>query len=314
MYLLKIGLISLAVLLVIITALYSYYIYAPIPRIPQLGANISSSTIKVGELERRFLSYVPAKPLPRPALVIMLHGSGLDGKRFREWTGYRFDQLADKDGFLVAYPDGYKGNWNDCRIDAPFEAKQLNIDDMGFLHALIAYYERQYHVDPEKVFVFGYSNGGQMAFRLAMETPEKVAGIATVCASLPDAATCSCTMNGTTPPVLMVNGTADKIIPYNGGEVNLFFKKVGTAISALATAQHFAARNNAMEETPATASTVVSQRKWTKEGRTIVQFISISGGGHTIPQLTFRFPRLLGLTATEYDSPSEACRFFGLDK
>lgn len=314
MYLLKIGFISLAVLLVIIAALYSYYIYAPVPKTPPLSAAISSSTIKVGELERSFLSYVPAKPHDHPALVIMLHGSGLDGKRFREWTAYSFDQLADKHGFLVAYPDGYKGNWNDCRINAPFEAKQLNIDDMGFLHALIAYYEQQYNVDPKKVFVFGYSNGGQMAFRLGMETPEKVAGIAAVCASLPDAATCSCTMQGVTPPVLLVNGTADKIIPYNGGEVKLFFKKVGTAITAPATAEHFANRNGATEERSANTSTALSQRTWKKEGRTFVQLISIPDGGHTIPQPRFRFPRLLGTTSSAYDSPSEACHFFGLDK
>ncbi|ACU60595.1 CE1 family esterase [Chitinophaga pinensis] len=314
MYLLKIGCISLAVLLVIIAALYSYYVYTPIPKTPPLSATIRTSKIKVGELERSFLSYVPAKAPDHPALVIMLHGSGLDGKRFREWTGYSFDQLADKHGFLVAYPDGYKGNWNDCRINAPFEAKQLNIDDMGFLHTLIAYYERQYNIDPAKVFVFGYSNGGQMAFRLAMETPEKVAAIAAVCASLPDAATCSCTMQGATPPVLLINGTADKIIPYKGGEVTLFFKKVGIGISAPATAKHFADRNNAVEQQPETTSGTISQRTWIKEGHAFVKLISISGGGHTVPQQTFRFPRLLGMTSTAYDSPSEACHFFGLDK
>ena len=316
MYLLKIGFISLAALLLIIIALYSYYVYAPIPKVSTLSATIRSSVIKVGELERSFLSYVPATPLTHPALVIMLHGSGLDGKRFREWTGYAFDQLADKQGFLVAYPDGYKGNWNDCRINAPFDATRMNIDDVGFLHALIAYYEKQYNVDPARIFIFGYSNGGQMAFKLAMESPQKIAGIAAVCASLPDAATCSCHTKGVTPPVLMINGMQDKIIPYNGGEVNLFFKKVGTAISAPATAQHFAERNGAVEVLHETASTTtkVLQRKWTKEERTIVKLISIPDGGHTIPQLTFRFPRVMGVTSTAYDSPSETCRFFGLDK
>jgi polyhydroxybutyrate depolymerase len=61
----------------------------------------------------------------------------MDGKRMRKWTGYEFDRMADAQGFLVLYPDGYRGNWNDCRKNATFAAKKENMDDVRFILALI---------------------------------------------------------------------------------------------------------------------------------------------------------------------------------
>jgi polyhydroxybutyrate depolymerase len=74
-------------------------------------------------------------------------------------------QWADRKGFVVVYPDGYKHNWNECHKDATFPAKLENIDDMGFIHALIARMAQEEHgIDIKHVFVLGYSNDGQMAF------------------------------------------------------------------------------------------------------------------------------------------------------
>jgi polyhydroxybutyrate depolymerase len=102
----------------------------------------------------------------------------MDGEMMRKWTGYEFDQWADRKGFVVVYPDGYKHNWNDCHKNATFPAKLENIDDMGFIHALIARMAQEHGIDTKHVFVLGYSNGGQMAFRLAIETPDEVAAVA----------------------------------------------------------------------------------------------------------------------------------------
>ena len=51
--------------------------------------------------------------------------------------------MADRHGFIVLYPDGYKNNWNDCRKDAPFAANKENVDDVGFLRALVEQYRRE---------------------------------------------------------------------------------------------------------------------------------------------------------------------------
>jgi polyhydroxybutyrate depolymerase len=100
----------------------------------------------------------------------------MDAKLMREWTGYEFDQLADQHGFVVVYPDGYKRNWNDCHSRATFAAHTENIDDMGFVKGLIAREVAQHQIDGKHVYVLGYSNGGQMVLRLALQAPEQVAG------------------------------------------------------------------------------------------------------------------------------------------
>jgi poly(3-hydroxybutyrate) depolymerase len=101
-----------AILVLIVVALsgadYAYYWYSPAPLAPHLSTAVQRSTMRLGERERTYLAYVPANLPPKSALVIVLHGSGMDGKRMRECTGYEFDRLADQRGFAVLYPDGYR--------------------------------------------------------------------------------------------------------------------------------------------------------------------------------------------------------------
>ena len=91
-----------AVLFLIILALgaaaYWYYLYSPAPRMPPLSAAIQRGRVRVGDRQRSYLAYVPAKLPSGSALVIALHGSGMDGMRMREWTGYEFDRMATSGG------------------------------------------------------------------------------------------------------------------------------------------------------------------------------------------------------------------------
>jgi polyhydroxybutyrate depolymerase len=172
----------------------------------------------------------------------VLHGSLMDAKLMREWTGYEFDQLADQHGSVVVYPDGYKHNWNDCHSKATFPAHTENIDDMGFVKGLIAREVAQRQIDEKHVYVLGYSNGGEMALRLALQTPEQVAGIAIAGASLPVPEDSSCPEQGSVP-LLVVDGEKDPFNPIDGGRVTLFgFGYRGRALSAFDTAQMFAKR------------------------------------------------------------------------
>ncbi|WP_419803183.1 alpha/beta hydrolase family esterase [Mucilaginibacter sp.] len=225
--------IIVGVLLLLVVIAYFYFAYALVPNEPQLSAKIEQATIQVNNQTRSYLYYIPKKLSPKPALIIALHGTGMNADKMRQWTAYEFDQLADQKGFAVIYPNGYKGNWNDCRSDAPFPAKKENIDDVGFIRSLIENFSKDYGIDPGKVYVFGFSNGGQMALRLAMEVPNLVAAVSAVSANLQTPATCSCVLEGQTSRVMLVAGTKDPINPYNGGEVTLFgLKKIGTVVSA----------------------------------------------------------------------------------
>jgi len=97
--------------------------------------------------------------------------------------------------------------------------RQVNIDDMGFIRALITRMAQEHGIDPRHVFVLGYSNGGEIAFRLAVETPDEVAAVAALGASLPTPDASSCAQQGRTARVMLANGTLDPINPYEGGKV-----------------------------------------------------------------------------------------------
>jgi len=75
---------SVTLLLAIVALIgvaYVYYWYSPAPPLPPLGAAIRRNTIRVGGEDRTYLTYVPASLTPQSALVIVLHGSGMDGAR-----------------------------------------------------------------------------------------------------------------------------------------------------------------------------------------------------------------------------------------
>src|SRR5215470_7309593 len=122
-----------------------------------------------GGRERTFIEYVPKTLKPGAPLLFVLHPSGGDAASMRQYSNYEFDELADKHGFLVVYPDGFDNTWNDCRGGSPFSSKRLKIDDAGFVTSLLNLEVTAHAVDRKRVFAAGWSNGAQLAYRLALE-------------------------------------------------------------------------------------------------------------------------------------------------
>ena len=219
---------------------------------------------------------------------------------------------------MVVYPDGYKHNWNDCHSKATFPAHTENIDDMGFVKGLIAREVAQRQIDEKHVYVLGYSNGGEMALRLALQTPEQVAGIAIAGASLPVPEDSSCPEQGSVP-LLVVDGEKDPFNPIDGGRVTLFgFGYRGRALSAFDTAQTFAKR---LGVTSAPQEIHLDPQKsgdptsadgflWPSAPSPVVALYKIEGGGHVVPQPVFRYPRILGHTTTAVDMPKLMIEMF----
>lgn len=293
--------------------LAAWLLYAPEPQEPQLSGQVERATLRVGALERSYLIYKPAKVAKAPPLLVVFHGSmGSPGKARAE-TGYEFDRLADRDGFVVAYPQGYGGNWNDCRKAASYPARSLDIDDLGFFEALVARLQRERNVDPARVFVTGASNGGHFVYRLALERPARIAGAAVFAGNLPTADNTVCIQQGPPPPILIVNGTKDPINPYKGGRVTLFgFGNRGTVQSARQSAAWFARGAGRPVTTliPARAKgdrTSVTRSAW---GGGRVVLLTVNGGGHQIHQRAYRPSRILGRATTAIDGPAEAWAFF----
>ena len=310
---LRIAVVGVALLVVALAVAYAYFVRAPSPTAPRLSGQSDHAKIRVGSRDRTFSRYVPARMKPGAALLLALHGTGQTGQQLREWTGFGFDLAADQGGFMVLYPDGYRAAWNDCRKSQLTATKKEDFDDMGFLRALVEMAQREHGIDPARVHAFGYSNGGQMAYRLVNEAPALLAGFATVSAYSVAADDSICLQTTPTPPFMLVAGTGDTIVPLGGGMTSIFGRKRGVVLSAQATIDEFL-RRNGITAAPKEGSPAASIRSqvWEKEGRPYVAFYTVAGGGHTVPQSAFRFPRIMGATSTELETPAQVVSFFGL--
>src|SRR5688572_9647629 len=113
-------------------------------------------------------AYDPAKPLP---LVIAMHFYPGTGEDLQELVG--LDAKADRECFLVAYPDGHGGGFNAMVCCG-------SNDDVGFISTLTRHLVQTWKADPDRVYLTGISNGGDMSFRLAVEAPGLFAAIGVV--------------------------------------------------------------------------------------------------------------------------------------
>lgn len=310
---------GLAVLILLLAGAFAWLLYAPSPAAPRLDASVQRDSLRVGERTRRYAFYAPARLPPDPPLVLALHGSMGDAQKMRRETAYGFERLADRHGFIVVYPEGYEGHWNDCRKKGPYAAKQLGIDDVGFMRALAARFRAAHGVDSARVFAVGISNGGHLGYRLALEAPGLVRAVAAVGANLPAPENMDCAPAAGTASVLIMNGTEDPINPYEGGRVTLFgFGDRGNVLSARQSAAYFARRSGIagapaterIAQPPGSGPTFAERAAWRSAAGDEVVLYTIHGGGHSIPQPHARSPRLLGRTHRALDGPAEIWSFF----
>ncbi|PWK18793.1 polyhydroxybutyrate depolymerase [Arcicella aurantiaca] len=152
------------------------------------------------------------------SLVFVLHGSGGNGLQNRGGAK-KIEEIAPTENILLVYPDGYKRFWNECRKTANSAANLENINENAFFSLMIEYFEKHYKIDAKKIFAVGTSGGGHMAYKLGLTMPEKFKAITAIIANLPDTNNIDCVEKHVPIPVMIINGTADKTNPYEGGEV-----------------------------------------------------------------------------------------------
>jgi polyhydroxybutyrate depolymerase len=297
--------------------LFGYFLHSPDPEPPPPPGTVARGTVAIGGLERTYRTYVPRALSKNAPLVIVMHGSGESGAEARIETGYGFERLAEAHGFAVAYPDAYTFDWNDCSRVGDYRANGTEVDDVGFLDAMVDKVAAELGSDRERVYATGVSAGGSMAMRLALEAPLRYRAVAAVSANVPTAANFKCQPAAQSTSLLIMNGTEDPLVPFAGGEINLlgWFYKGGDVRSSRDSAQYFADRIGPAAQ-PTTTSTSVSggfrveRLLWRNDAGPEVELVAIHGGGHGMPQPYWRRPRLLGPSPMQPDGPALAWAFF----
>ena len=315
----KIGLVFAAAV-IIVAAVVRYLFVVPAIEPPLLQGKLQRHAFSFDGLDRTFSFYVPAELRRDAPVVLVFHGSGGSGERIRQATAYAFDLLADQHGFVAVYPDAYEKYWNDCRATGDYAARQLDVNDTGYIRSLLAFVQKQHGVGPGRVFAVGYSDGGQMSFRLAMETPALIRGAAAIGASMPAQKNLACKPAGKALAVMLINGTDDPVNPFDGGEVAWLdrFGRRGLVKSSLESAEYWAGlagyqaapfQHRYPDSVPEDGS-VATRIVWTDPGQPEISLITVHGGGHTIPHPYKRFPRFLGRTNRDFSAADEVWRFF----
>lgn len=279
----------------------AWFFYAPMPKASAVAGE--SRSVDVDGRARRYLVVTPPALKAHAPVLLVLHGSLMDGPKMRGMLGARFERLARAQGAIVVYPSGIEGHFNEGRVTAKTSARTLNIDDVGFFRAIVDRLAAEHRIDRRRVYAFGYSNGGAMALRLAAEAPDLVAGVIVACANVPTPDNMDWKLQTARTAVVLLAGTKDPIVPYDGGRVTIFgFGDRGTVLSATASAGWFAQRSGlaaepVAETTQRIGAIDVRQQDWGTPAR--VRLVTMQGAGHTVPQADYRFPRFLGATVAD---------------
>jgi polyhydroxybutyrate depolymerase len=287
---------------------------------PPLSGDLLEERFEHDGIPRRVQLYRPASLQPGAALVVVLHGSMGDAEQARGGFAYEWDRLADRDGFLVAYPEGFDRHWNGCRKAGPYRANLEDVDDVGFLDALAARAAEAHRIDRRRTYATGISNGGQMALRLALEAPRRWRAVAPVIASLPAEDNMGCRTEGRPVSILVMNGSEDPMNPWAGGRVALYgwLGDRGNVLSSEETIRYWAElAGHAGEPTieplpdrdPDDGSTL-ERRHWRAPGKPHVQLLAMLGAGHTVPHPALRMPRIIGRTNRDAVGAELIWRFF----
>jgi polyhydroxybutyrate depolymerase len=237
-----------------------------------VGTLVAEHSLTVDGVKRTYRSVIPATPATHPLpLMIVLHGRGQ-----QPWTAVRatgFLPFARKGQAVLVYPDGISRSWNAgsgcCGV-----AGTRGTPDTAFVTAVVADALHGLPVDPAKVYLVGYSNGGKLAWLLTCTHPALFAAVATYGAA--PLAPCTATQG---PPSLMAVGVHDPVLPI-GGE-----PKAHPALPSARLAASWLARRDRCTAAPTTttAGGAVLQH-WTGCGAgTEVELAVYPGADHNWP-------------------------------
>jgi polyhydroxybutyrate depolymerase len=284
---------------------------SPERTLERFPSGLSEHILEVDSFTRRFLVDAPEGTSKPSAVVVVLHGGGGSGLAVAEELTQPlsvFRNVADREGFVVVYPEGLPANdvrgsesWVDCRADNRVAS---DADDIAFLTALITLLGTAFALPSKRIFMAGTSNGALMTQAFAFHHPESIGAIAISSGNLPEIPRPGpCTTGPLRPvPVLLMHGTADAQMPFDGGCVANVGSGCnrGRVISAEGTRDRWLAINGASGVEP--QASIIDRdffdagvaHLFVFGGAAPVHWWRLEGAGHTSPS------RLVAIEPTRF--------------
>lgn len=283
-----------------------------------ISNRFESISINVDGLTREYYLYKPrsSRASAKRPLVIVLHGGGGTAKHMISETGESFTTLADDHGFYLVYPNAVNKMW-DFGAGKVSEELDPRIDDRTYFKRVMDDVIKNNPIDAKRVFASGISRGGQASYFLACEFPDRIRAIAPVAMPLPEFLAEKC-RSGPAVGVAIMNGTADRIVPYKGGMIVAGKKERGLVLSTSQTVALWNKRNGCI---PASAKVsrintakdrmYVKKTAWQNCSGAPVILYKIVGGGHTWPSGSQYLPAfVVGRVNKDINAAEVAWKFF----
>lgn len=254
--------------------------------------------------KRRYLLHVPDSldPETEVPLVIVLHGL-VQSPAHQQYMS-RWDDLADQEGFITAYPmgTGIPFQWNS---HVPVELSEATRKDVAFLTDLIDDLSAHHRIDPRRIYVSGMSNGAGMAFVLTCTLADRIAAVGGV------AGFYTYPWEACKParpvPMIAFHGVEDRIVPYHGAAT-----RMGQVVPDVPSwVAEYARRNGCGEEVEQTTTDSVQMTRYTGcQAEADVVLYTVADGGHAWPGGE-PLPRFIaGPTSTKIDATRVTWEFF----
>jgi polyhydroxybutyrate depolymerase len=282
------------------------------PEPPQAPAQAqdSQAEIEINDHTRTYAVHLPQgyDSQQHYPVVILLHALDQDAAEMARLT--HFNEFADRDSIIAVYPNSLSGRWNlgggepqpyrrdPYRRPGPYgpgpgpraeqgehrEGPRRN-PDIQFFNRMIDRLTTRYSVDTRRIYAVGLGEGGFMALRIGCVMADRVAAIAVVAAAKPRMLNC---VPSRPVPMLLMNGTDDPIVPYDGGR---YKDGMLHLLSAEDSAKEWARLNHCSEKPSESKLPALNEGgKDTKvylfdncQENAQVALYSVKSGGHTWP-------------------------------
>jgi polyhydroxybutyrate depolymerase len=286
--------------------------------------DLEPGTLELGGRHRTYLLAAPS--IPAAPMLIVLHGAGATGAGMARLTG--LGGRARTAGVAAVFPDGVGRVWNDDRNARRLRQRE-NVDDVGFLAALIERLATAGVIDPHRVVLAGMSNGALLAEHIVRHARLPAAGLVLVAGTATVPSREAQPLPRQSADVLVFHGTADPLVPYLGGPIGpigpagrMAHRRArrtgaghpgrGLAVAAETVAADWAAAAGA-QPAPETArlpmpagDLPVTRMTWRGAAHTVTLH-RIEGGGHTWPGGPQYLPaRIVGPVTVNLDASAAA--------